>query len=144
MSAEASPAFHDGRGPHVATPSALRLFYPLLAPPFLWAFQLMLNFGLSSHACFPSGAPRADFLPGWERAWQWALAVNIVCAVASGLGLLLSGSRWLSMRRGSRAGEQDDVLRVLLLSGVLVSALFTVAILFNTVYLGILSTCSRA
>ncbi len=124
MSAETSPAFHDRRGPRAATPSSLRLFYPLLAPPLVWAFQLMLNFGLSSHACFPSGASRADFLPGWERAWQWALAVNVICAAASGLGLLFSGSQWLSLRRGSRAGERDGVLRVLMLSGVLISALF--------------------
>lgn len=142
MSADTSITFDDRRGPRDPAPSALRLCYPLLAPPFVWAFQLMLNFAMSSHACFPFGASRADFLPGWEREWQWALAVNIICALASALGLLLSGSLWLSLRRGSRVGK-DDVLRVLILSGALISALFTVAILFNTIYLGILSSCSR-
>ncbi len=144
MSAQASPAAHKGFRTRETKVSALQLYYPLLAPPLLWAFEMIVNFAVSSHACFPSGAPRADFLPGWEQAWRLALAVNVACAAAAALGLALSASLWRSLRRRADEGTDSQLLRVLAVSGLLVSALFTLAILFNTLSLGMLSTCSRA
>ena len=60
------------------------LLYGLLIPPFAWAVELYLNFGLASHACFPDGAPRASFLARLGRNLDVLLvAVNIICALAS-------------------------------------------------------------
>ena len=74
------------------------LFYGLLVPPFVWAIELYLNFGLASHACFPGEAPRASFLPGWERIWTVLLVVNLVCAAICAIGLIASGYSWRRLR----------------------------------------------
>jgi hypothetical protein len=129
------------------------LFYGLIAPPLVWAIQLCLNFGLASHACFPGEAPRATFVSGWERIWTVLVVVNLVCAAICAIGLLASGYSWRRLRNppvfvGGTLSEQihgaDEGLRSFALAGLMVSGLFTAAILFNTLYLWALSTCSQA
>ena len=142
MSAQTSPPLRPADGAY--EPSAFRRSYPILAPPLVWAFQLYANFAISSHACFPSEAPRADFLPGWTHVCNTTLTVNIVCAIASAVGLLLAASMWRAVRQDGESGPLWERLNAEALSGILISALFTVAVLFNTVSLGSLSTCSRA
>ena len=128
------------------------MLYGLLAPPLVWAVELYLNFGLASHACFPDEAPRASFLPGWERIWIVLLVVNLVCAGdlrdrPPRLRIFLASlARRTRLSRGKSAGSPilpRDGLRSFAVSGLMVSGLFTVAIVFNTLYLWALSTCSQ-
>ena len=128
------------------------LWYGLLVPPLVWALELNLNYGLASHACFPGEAPRATFLPGWERIWTLLLVVNLVCLAICSIGLLASGYSLRRLHRSSSiqgkvggvAYPSEERLRSFAASGLVVSGLFTVAILFNTLYLWALSTCSQA
>lgn len=129
------------------------LFYGLLAPPLVWAIQLYLNFGLASHACFPGETPRTSFLPGWERIWTALLTVNLVCAAICAIGLLAAGYSWRRLRNppaiaagtlSERTRGADERLIGFPVAGLMVSGLFTTAILFNTLYLWVLSTCSQA
>ena len=127
------------------------LWYGLLVPPLVWAIELELNFGLASHACYPAQAPRASFLPGWERIWTVLLAVNLVCLVIGAAGLLTSGFSWRRLQGefpaegevGGIAYPSEERMRSFAISGLMVSGVFTVAILFNTLYLWALSTCSQ-
>ena len=127
------------------------LLYGLLVAPSIWAVQLYLNYGLASHACFPDQMPRASFLPGWERIWTVLLVVNLVCLAVGALGLLTSGYSRHRLRSehpvegevGAIAYPSEERLRAFAVSGLLVSRVFTVAILFNTLYLWALSTCSQ-
>ena len=127
------------------------MLYGLLVPPFVWAVELYLNFGLASHACFPDGAPRASFLPGWERIWTVLLAVNIVCAAVCAIGLFASGYSWRRLRHERPVAEEiggapypsEGRLRSFAVAGLMVSGLFTLAVLFNTLSLWALSTCSQ-
>jgi hypothetical protein len=127
------------------------LLYGLLVPPLIWAAQLYLNFGMASHACYPNEAPRTSFLPGWDRIWTVLLAVNLLCAAICAIGLLASGYSWRRLRgdrdfaeeAGGAAHLSDGRLRSFAVCGLMVSGLFTVAILFNTLYLWALSTCSQ-
>lgn len=127
------------------------LWYGLVAPPLVWAVELYLNFGLASHACFPIEAPRATFLPGWERIWVALLAVNLVCLVVAAIGLVTSAFSWSRLHdeqpvegeAGGIAYPSGERLRSFAVSGLMVSGLFTVAILFNTLYLWSISTCSQ-
>jgi hypothetical protein len=125
--------------------------YGLLIPPLAWAIELYLNFGLASHACFPDGAPRASFLAGWEGIWTVLVAVSIVCAVICAIGLISSGYSWRSLSRERPPAEvigevprpSEGRLRAFAVSGLIVSGLFAVAILFDSLYLWALSTCSQ-
>ena len=127
------------------------LLYGLLIPPLAWAAGLYLNFGLASHACFPDGGPRATFLPGWEEIWSVLVAVNIICALACAIGLLTSRYSWGRIPRdrlpaeaaGGIPSPSEGRLQAFAVSGLIVSALFTVAMLFNILYLLALSTCSQ-
>jgi hypothetical protein len=127
------------------------LLYGLLFPPFAWAIELYLNFGLASHACFPDGAPRTSFLPRWEEIWTVLMAVSIVCAVICAIGLVSSGYSWRSLARersladeiGGASYPSRGRLQAFAVSGLMISGLFTVAILFDTLYLWALSTCSQ-
>ena len=128
------------------------LFYGLLVAPLIWAIQLYLNFGLASHACFPSEAPRASFLPGWERIWVVLLVVNLVCLAICAIGLFASGYSWRRLRNqqalvagadSESARTSEERMRSFAVAGLMVSGLFTTAILFNTLYLWALSTCSQ-
>ncbi len=127
--------------------------YGLLLPPLVWAIQLYLNFGLASHACLPGEEPRTSFLPGWEHTWIVLLVVNLVCAGLCAIGLLASGYSWrrLGHRQTVAVGADSEAayisgerMRSFAVAGLMVSGVFTVAILFDTVYLWALSTCSQA
>ena len=127
------------------------LLYGLLVPPFVWAVELYLNFGLASHACFPEVSPRASFLAGWDRIWIVLLVVNIVSAAICAIGLLASGYSWRRLRNerpvaqevGGAPYPSQGRLTSFAVSGLMVSGLFTLAILFNTISLWALSTCSQ-
>jgi hypothetical protein len=128
------------------------LVYGLLIPPFVWALELYLNFGLASHACFPDRTPRASFLPGWESIWVGLLVINIVCVAACAAGLIASGFSWRRLRvvhpvpaeEGGVPHPAEGRLSAFAVSGLLVSGLFALAVLFNTLSLWALSTCSQA
>jgi hypothetical protein len=127
------------------------IMYGLFIPPLAWAIELYLNFGLASHACFPDGAPRASFLPGWEGIWIVLVAVSLICAAICAIGLISSGYSWRSLSRERPPAEaigevlhpSEGRLRAFAVSGLIVSGLFTVAILFDSLYLWALSTCSQ-
>jgi hypothetical protein len=123
----------------------------LLVAPLIWAIQLYLNYGLASHACFPGQTPRASFLSGWERIWVALLVVNLVCVAICAIGLLASGYSWRRLRQpgvvaeevGGVAYPSEERVRSFAVAALMVSGLFTAAILFNTLYLWALSTCSQ-
>jgi hypothetical protein len=146
ISVDARPARRD-RGPW-----GFLLSYGLLVTPLIWAVQLYLNFGLASHACFPSESPRASFLPGWERIWTVLLVVNLVCLAICAIGLVASRYSWRRLRnRQALAAEADSEpahtsekrMISFAAAALMVSGLFTIAILFNTLYLWALSACSQ-
>ena len=126
--------------------------YPSCAAASLSDTCPAVRLGVPAHPELWTVEPRLLSVRGVKSGFSAGLGARLaICPcrehrlrAGRAFGLLLSGSQWLSLRRGSGPGENDGVRHVLILSGVLISALFTVAILFNTVYLGILSTCSRA
>ena len=158
MTYPASPAFDaEPAGPERDWPTVVVLCYGLLVPPFLWAFQESLNFGLASHACFPHATPRAAFIPGMNWVWYALLGINLACLVASAAGMATSWYFWRRLLRDlfpddrRREDVHDDLLepgeprvRVFAASGFLISLLFSIAILVNTISLWTLSTCSLA
>ena len=153
MSATSSPVIDERAGPTHGGPPPILLYYGLLAPPAIWAFEFMLNYALASHACFPSGEARASVLPGWNWIWWALLEINLACLVASAAGMFTSYASWRRLLRPSvdrHSDEHDDILepgegraRVFAASGLLVSMLFTLAILSSTESLGAISTCSQ-
>ncbi|HZZ60133.1 MAG TPA: hypothetical protein VFE63_03035 [Roseiarcus sp.] len=158
MTYPASPAFDaEPAGPERRWSSFVELYYGILIPPFLWAFQESLNFGLASHACFPDGAPSPAFIHGMGWVWWALLGVNLVCLIASAAGMANSYLLWRRLWRDldpsdrRREDVHNDVLapgeprvRVFAAAGFLISLLFSIAILFNSISIWTLGTCSLA
>lgn len=158
MTYPASPAFDaEPAGPERRWSTFVVLYYGILIPPFLWAFQESLNFGLASHACFPHDSPRATFTQDMDWVWYALLGINLVCLVGSAAGLGTSYYSWRSILRDLRPDRRrredvhDDLLepgepriRVFAAAGFLISLLFSIAILVNTISIWTLGTCSLA
>jgi hypothetical protein len=158
MTYPASPAFDAApAGPERDWSSFVVLYYGILIPPLLWAFQESLNFGLASHACFPHATPRAAFIAGMAWVWCALPGINLGCLVASAAGVATSFYSWRRLWRDllpddrRREDVHDDLLepgeprvRVFAASGFLISLLFSIAILCNSISLWTLGTCSLA
>jgi hypothetical protein len=124
--------------------------YGLLASPAAWAAQLLVNYALASHACFPSGTMREGFLVGWEHIWAAMSAINIICMLIALSGVTASAYLWTKLQRGPFLKPEhfrapgEGLAGVAAWAGLLVASLFSIAIIFNTIYLSALSKCSLA
>lgn len=98
--------------------------FGLAAGPSAWIAQLVLGYGLSAYACYPGDTPRRDLPPSSEHGLL--LGINLACLVLSAAGFAVSFSAW---RRGETG---DGRSRFLILCGLLSTAMFSLAILFNT------------
>jgi hypothetical protein len=115
------------------------LLLGVFAGPVAWGLQLVTNFALASHSCFPSDVPRTSILPGWQWSSPAILAINIAAAVLSLAGAAISYRHWQavrhehhgSVRQAVEAGEGRT--RFLAIWGVMTGLGFFVAIIFNTI-----------
>ncbi|WP_297296033.1 hypothetical protein [uncultured Methylovirgula sp.] len=132
--------------PRRGTISTALLFLGLFAGPVVWGLQLVINFALASHACFPDGAPLAA--PAWHSAWGVILLLNLFAAVVALAGAALSYQHWQATRmehhgdasHAIEAGEGRT--RFLALWGVMTGLGFLAAILFNTIALFMVPQCA--
>lgn len=116
-------------------PGVLALLFGLAAGPTAWIGQLLLNYGLSSYACYPADRPHLRAPPpGWAAEKPVLAAITLACLALAGLGAWIS---WLSWRNAQeeRTKGPDHVIEVgegrscfLALCGILTSAGFAVAI----------------
>ncbi len=112
------------------------LMFGLAAGPTAWIAQLLLDYGLSSHACFPVNHPVAQLPSGSGKP---ALAViTLLCFLLALAGLWIAWRIW----RGAR-GEPPSAGRTcfLALCGLYTSAGFAVAILASAASILAVPSC---
>lgn len=124
------------------SPVGARIWYGIFAAPIAFSLQEMLDWLISSGAC-PSGAPSdVGGVPLFTntRAILWAIGAAAVVAAAAGLWVGITAWRqshdpsFLSIR----AQRRTDYLAA---AAMLVSAVFLLAILWQTVAVFALPTC---
>lgn len=122
---------------HLVSDAAV--FSALLAPPLAWSLQLLLNYGLASHACFPSQAPKEFLASGW--AWlSWGLiAIGVVALAISVAATVASFFLWRRTRTEA-AGDHAHLIeagqgrtRFFTIWGVWSGVWFILQILFGLV-----------
>lgn len=120
------------------------------AAPAAWITQLVVCYGVASHACFPETEPwLITPPPGWGGESVWLAALNLTClAVAIGGGVV----SWRIWRRAldERGGDAEAALeiaqgrtRFVSKCGMLTGTIFGIAILFGTLQPFLLASCWR-
>lgn len=125
--------------PHKHLVSDAALFAALLAGPLAWSAQLLLNYGLASHACFPGERPRDALTQGWAWLHAGLLAINFAALAVALAGTVASFFLWRRTRREAQ-GDHAHLLeagqgrtRFFAIGGVWSGVWFILQILFGSI-----------
>lgn len=80
--------------PHRDRVSLGAIFYALFAAPIVWAGDLMVDFALVSHACYPGDTPLAAPTAGFGWVWPFVLAGGLVALLLIASGGLVGLRNW--------------------------------------------------
>ena len=135
----AAPTNAQHPSPHRHKVSVWRLLAGLAAGPSAWIVQLVVDYGLASHACFPREAPRLGELPALGTAEPaWLIGINLACLCVALGGAFASYGSWRRTRAEKRGGAEavleagEGRTRFVATCGMLAGAGFALAIAFNT------------
>jgi hypothetical protein len=128
--------------------STAALLGALFASPLAWGLQLVINYSLAAHACYPGHIPLHDVAPGFHSARTIVLLLNLLAAAIALAGAGLSYQHWQATRMEQRGDAEHAVesgegrTRFLALWGVMAGLGFFIGILFNTLALLMVPTCA--
>jgi hypothetical protein len=117
------------------------LWFGLFGAPVAWSLQLLASYALVAHGCYPDAEPIT--MPVVPGLMPLVLGTG---AAALAVALLAGGVAWRSWR--ATQGEHEALLEVgagrvrfMALAGILLSAVFVLGIVMNTVPLLLLRPC---
>ena len=131
--------------PHRHRVSPWSVWFGLLVLPLAWALQLAVNATLFGHGCYPQDVPLAE--PLWPHLREIALAVEAVAALGCTAAGTLALRNWRRTRREKAGGEARLLgggggrTRFLAMVGMLLAALFLLAIALSTLNLATVTAC---
>ncbi len=137
----------DHPAPHRGRVNLGALIVGLAAAPLAWGAQLVINYGLASHVCFPGESPRLTVLPGWGAVWLGLLIVEAIALALALAGAATAYRSWRATRQESEGDTEDAVeagrgrTRFLSLWGLMTSIGFAVAIGFSLIGLFAVPLC---
>lgn len=141
MPAEAS---HPAPSRHAVRLRAL--WFGLFGGPVFWSLQLLVNYAVTAHFCYPKYLPLSA--PTYGGMWAIAVAVNGLTVLGTlGAGATAIAS-WRTVRdeiTGRHHGLLEDGTgrtRFMAYAGMLTSGLFLFAILMSGMSLFIVPACS--
>jgi len=121
-------------------PVGAGLVFAVFGAPAAWLAQLIVGYALASHACYPLDVPLVA--PVWGGLWWVLIGIDLAAVLVAGAALL-SAMRW---RRVYRDADPRDLAaqrnRFIANWSLLVSALFSIAVVFTIVMLFIEPVCN--
>jgi hypothetical protein len=140
----AHSAAHPAPAEHRVALAAL--WFGLFGAPTIWSIQLMLNYALVAHACYPASEPLSAPVFGGVRGT--VIAASVV-ALAIALGAAATAWRsWRATRQEHRGGEAallevgEGRTRFMALAGMMTSATFLLVILAHAATLLFVAPCA--
>ncbi|HEX6612381.1 MAG TPA: hypothetical protein VF022_00755 [Rhodanobacteraceae bacterium] len=121
-------------------PVGFALNYAVFAAPLAWMAQLVFNYALSAHACFPHDLPLA--VPVWGGLFWVVLGIDLFAIVLAGLGFLAALGQWKAWRGADLRHVGQRRNRYIAQWAILTSTLFSIAILFTIVMVFIEPVCN--
>ena len=113
-----------------------RLWFGLFGAPAAWALQLIANYAIVAHACYPATVPLAH--PVIASAHGLAIAISFACLLVAVSALLAARG---SVRQTSDVGRSTPAdtrdarpgrTHFMAVAGLIVSVLFTFAVLMSS------------
>ncbi|HET8551630.1 MAG TPA: hypothetical protein VFM97_04060 [Gammaproteobacteria bacterium] len=120
-------------------PIGFVLGFAVLGAPAAWSLQLLIQYALASHACYPNNVPLSA--PLWSFTWWMLIGIELIALIAAGLGMFFSLSKWMEYRFID--ATQTGLRRNQYLSrwALLTTSLFSIAIIFTIVMIFIEPIC---
>lgn len=147
-SAESLAASH--RAPHAAparqTVRPRSLWFGLFGGPAAWSVQLLINYSVTAHFCYPKNIPLSE--PSFGGMWMIAAVVNALMLLVTLSAGATAITSWRSARDemvGSHNALLEDGtgrIRFMAYAGMLVSGLFLLALIMSAMPLFIVPACS--
>ncbi|CCD95742.1 conserved membrane hypothetical protein [Bradyrhizobium sp. ORS 375] len=132
--------------PHRHRFGMVGLLAALFAPPIGWSLHLISNYALASHACYPIDVPKSPVRP--DLLWGGLIAIDAFSLVVSAASAFVAYSAWRASRqemaehRSQMIEAGEGRTRFLAAWGLLISALFFIAVGSDSASLWILKSCS--
>ncbi|HET7369681.1 MAG TPA: hypothetical protein VFK45_02440 [Gammaproteobacteria bacterium] len=120
-------------------PVGFALGYAVLGAPAAWSLQLLIQFPLAAHACYPNNVPLAQ--PLWSFTWWMLIGIEFIALIAAGLGGFLAVSKWMAYRHIDATCTGLRRNQYLSWWALLTSGLFSIAIIFTIVMIFIEPIC---
>jgi hypothetical protein len=142
-----SEANHPGR--HRGRIGLVALFFGLFAAPIAWAGNLMVTYGLATHACYPGGEPLSKIIDGFGFAWPLILACYIAALAICAAAGVISFRNWRITGREVEGHfhhlieRGEGRTRYLSIIGMAFSILFFAAVVFGAIVLAIVPLCEH-
>lgn len=145
MTTPKTPTQNQLAAPRHTTRSRWLLWFGLFGGPAAWSIQLLVNYPLAAHSCYPRNVPLSE--PTFGGLWTTLIAVNAIMLLIT----LAAGAAAMASWRGARdsaTGPHDMVLesgagrvRNMAYAGMLFSGLFLIALLMSALPLFVVPMC---
>lgn len=121
-------------------PVGLALGFAVFAAPAAWALQLVANYSLSAHACYPIDIPLMT--PVWGPLWWILIGIDMTAIIVAGGAFFIAIGQWRAWRGASMTHVGERRNRFLAKWAMMISGLFSVAVVFTIVMLFIEPVCN--
>ena len=133
------PALPGHPAPHAGVVSLSALWFGLFGAPAAWAVQLISNYALNAHFCYPGDTPLAS--PDFGGVRAVGLVMSAVLLVVAAAALAVAMRSWRRTRQEGRRNRSPDHhetvevgegrTRFMAMAGILVSGIFLFGVLMN-------------
>ena len=121
-------------------PVGFALAFAVFGAPTAWILQLVLNYALSAHACFPINIPLMT--PVWGGLFWILIGIDMAAMIVAGGAFLVALGQWRAWRAAPRANIGERRNRYIAQWAILTSTLFSIAVIFTIVMLFIEPVCN--
>lgn len=121
-------------------PVGFALAFAVFGAPAAWLTQLIVNYALSAHACYPINIPLVT--PVWGPLWYILIGIDMTAIIVAGGSFFIALGKWRAWRGASMTHIGERRNRFIAKWAVLTSALFSIAVIFTIVMLFIEPVCN--
>lgn len=125
---------------HARLPVGFVLAFAVYGAPVAWLMQLIVNYALSAHACYPINIPLMT--PVWGPLWWILIGIDMAAMIVAGGAFFVALGQWRAWRGASMSHIGERRNRYIAQWAVLTSALFSIAVVFTIVMLFIEPVCN--